>query len=231
MVNGMSVSKLRGIWSGAASVVRWPTGEGPAHGDGAGPARGRVPVVTRWRKRIFECRYPLCPSKTWTEQHPAIASRAVLTERARQWAFEQVGRHDRAVAPVAAGLGVAWNTIMIQVKIRGKPLVDDPPATRRGDGGRGRRNRVPPVLQHPPHAVRDRHRRSHPGPPGAPVGRRRRPLRHPCSPGGSAPETNASGRRSSPPRSIRSVATPPRSPRSYPKPSGSWTPSMLSNWL
>ena len=52
----------------------------------------------RWRKRIFECRYPLCPTKTWTEHHPAIASRAVLTERARQWAFEQVGRHDRAVA-------------------------------------------------------------------------------------------------------------------------------------
>src|SRR6478672_501321 len=82
------------------------------------PAAG-VPVVIRWRKRIFECRYALCPTKTWTEQHPAIASRAVLTDRARQWAFEQVGRHDRAVAPVAAVLGVAWNTIMCQVKLRG----------------------------------------------------------------------------------------------------------------
>ena len=94
------------------------------------PAAG-VPVAIRWRKRIYECRYALCPNKTWTELHPAIASRAVLTERARQWAFEQVGRHDRAVAPVAAGLGVAWNTIMSQVKLRGKPLVEDP---RRLDG-------------------------------------------------------------------------------------------------
>src|SRR6478736_2456546 len=94
------------------------------------PAAG-VPVVLKWRKRIFECRYALCPTKTWTEQHPAIASRAVLTDRARQWAFEQVGRHDRAVAPVAAVLGVAWNTIMCQVKLRGNPLVDDP---RRLDG-------------------------------------------------------------------------------------------------
>src|SRR6478752_2840043 len=94
------------------------------------PAAG-VPVVIRWRKRIFECRYALCPNKTWTEQHPAIASRAVLTDRARQWAFEQVGRHDRAVAPVAAVLGVAWNTIMCQVKLRGNPLVEDP---RRLDG-------------------------------------------------------------------------------------------------
>ncbi len=73
------------------------------------PAAG-VPVVIRWRKRIFECRYALCPNKTWTEQNPAIASRAVLTDRTRQWGFEQVGRHDRAVAPVAAELGVGWHT-------------------------------------------------------------------------------------------------------------------------
>ncbi|WP_395729245.1 ISL3 family transposase [Nakamurella sp.] len=89
------------------------------------PAAG-VPVVIRWRKRIFECRYALCPNKTWTELHPAIASRAVLTDRARQWGFEQVGRHDRAVAPVAAQLGVGWHTIMRQVTERGKPLIDDP---------------------------------------------------------------------------------------------------------
>jgi transposase len=50
------------------------------------PAAG-VPVVIRWRKRIFECRYALCFNKTWTEQEPAIASRAVLTDRARQWGF------------------------------------------------------------------------------------------------------------------------------------------------
>ena len=97
-------------------------------GDGAGPAR-------RWGagggNGIFECRYALCPNKTWTELHPAIASRAILTDRARQWGSEQVGRHDRAVAPVAAQLGVGWHTIMRQVTERGKPLVDDP---RRLDG-------------------------------------------------------------------------------------------------
>ena len=47
---------------------------------------GGTPVIIRWRKRVFECRYALCERKTWTEQHEAIASRAVLTERARQWA-------------------------------------------------------------------------------------------------------------------------------------------------
>ena len=68
----------------------------------------------------------MCPNKTWTEQHDAIAPRAVLTDRARQWAFEQVGHHDRAVCAVADQLGVAWHTIMTQVSERGKPLVDDP---------------------------------------------------------------------------------------------------------
>jgi hypothetical protein len=38
----------------------------------------------------------------------------VLTERALQRAFEQVGEHD-AVGQVAAGLGVAWWTAMEQV--------------------------------------------------------------------------------------------------------------------
>ena len=59
---------------------------------------GGMPVILRWRKRIFQCRYSLCENKTWTEQHAAVAPRAVLTERARQWAFEQVGFHDRAVS-------------------------------------------------------------------------------------------------------------------------------------
>ena len=71
-----------------------------------------VPVLIRWRKRIFGCRHVLCPNRSWTEQHDAIAQWAVLTERARQWAFEQVAHHDRAVAAVAADLGVSWHTIM-----------------------------------------------------------------------------------------------------------------------
>ena len=85
-----------------------------------------TPVLLRWRKRVFACRHPLCENNTWTEEHDAIAPRAVLTERARQWAFEQVGFHDRAVARVAAQLGVAWHTIMTQVIERGAPLIDDP---------------------------------------------------------------------------------------------------------
>jgi transposase len=71
------------------------------------PVGGR-PVVLCWWKRIWCCPHSRCSKKTWTETHPAIAPRAVLTERAQQWAFDQVGEHDASVAMTAAALGVAW---------------------------------------------------------------------------------------------------------------------------
>jgi transposase len=89
------------------------------------PLGGR-PVVLCWWKRVWSCPHPLCEVKTWTERHPAIAPRACLTERARQWAFEQVGGRDAAVSRIAAQLGVAWWTVMDQVIDRGTPLIEDP---------------------------------------------------------------------------------------------------------
>jgi transposase len=68
------------------------------------PIGGR-PVVICWVKRVWACPQPLCERRTWTEQHPAIAPRASLTERARNWAFEQVGSADAAVSRTAARLG------------------------------------------------------------------------------------------------------------------------------
>ncbi|NMN99342.1 transposase family protein [Nocardiaceae bacterium YC2-7] len=89
------------------------------------PIAGR-PVVLCWHKRIWCCPHALCPRKTWTEQHPAIAPRACLTERARAWAFEQVGTRDAAVSHVADLLGVGWTTVMRLVTTRGNPIIDDP---------------------------------------------------------------------------------------------------------
>src|SRR3954447_9843592 len=60
------------------------------------PVGGR-PVVICWVKRIWCCQQELCPVRTWTEEHKAIAPRAALTERARAWAFDQVARCDGAV--------------------------------------------------------------------------------------------------------------------------------------
>jgi transposase len=88
------------------------------------PIGGR-PVVLCWWKRVWCCPHPACEVRTWTERHPAIGPRAALTERARQWAFEQVGDHDAAVSAVAARLGVAWWTVMNQVIDRGMPAIGD----------------------------------------------------------------------------------------------------------
>ena len=89
------------------------------------PIGGR-PVVICWVKRVWCCRHARCPVKTWTETHSAIAPRAALTERARQWAFEQVGGHDMAVDRVARRLGVAWGTVWAQVVRRGTTLIKNP---------------------------------------------------------------------------------------------------------
>src|SRR2546423_11393554 len=43
------------------------------------------PVVLCWWKRVWCCPHRLCPKRTWTETHEAIAPRAALIERARPW--------------------------------------------------------------------------------------------------------------------------------------------------
>ena len=89
------------------------------------PIAGR-PSVLVWAKRLWRCQEPLCGQRTWSETHPAIRSRAVLTERARAWAMRRVGAHAETVASVARQLGVGWHTVMRAVREHGEPLVDDP---------------------------------------------------------------------------------------------------------
>lgn len=78
-----------------------------------------------WHKRMWCCPDAACPVKTWTEVHPAIAPRACLTERARAWAFGQVGQYDAAVSRVAHQLGVAWWIMNLTIE-HGAPIIDDP---------------------------------------------------------------------------------------------------------
>jgi hypothetical protein len=145
------------------------------------PIGGRSVVLCRW-KRVWCCPHPLCERRTWTERHPGIAPRASLTERARAWAFEQVGAADAAVSRTAAMLGVAWWTVMRQVIDRGTPQIDDPtrltpleqPVTAVGVDETAYLAREPDQV----HDVRDRDRRPHPGAAGAAARRRRGPLGH-----------------------------------------------------
>ncbi len=84
------------------------------------PARLRV-LKRRWR-----CPDPDCAAKTWTETHPGLPARAVMTHRAGFEAARQVGELARPVSQVADEFGVCWDTIMTAVVTHGTPLVDDP---------------------------------------------------------------------------------------------------------
>lgn len=88
------------------------------------PAGGR-PVRLVWSKRRWKCPEPDCEKGSWSETHPGIRPRAVLTERARRWALSQVGEKGRTVASVAADLGVGWHTVMDTVRELGEPLVEE----------------------------------------------------------------------------------------------------------
>ncbi len=89
-------------------------------------AFGGRPVALVWAKRVWRCEEPACRMRTWSETHPAIAPRAVLTERARVWACRTVGEDGQTVAAVARTLTVGWGAVMRAVRAYGQPLVDDP---------------------------------------------------------------------------------------------------------
>jgi len=82
------------------------------------------PVVLVWRKRIWHCPEPDCEVITWTEDADAIATRAVLTERARAEICRRVGRDGHSVAQVAREFGVGWHTAMAAVRDHGRPRID-----------------------------------------------------------------------------------------------------------
>jgi transposase len=84
------------------------------------------PVRLRVLKRRWRCVESDCEAKTWTEAHPALPPRAVMTHRAGFEAARQVGELARPVSRVADEFGVCWDTIMTAVITHGAPLVDDP---------------------------------------------------------------------------------------------------------
>lgn len=84
------------------------------------------PVRLRVLKRRWRCPEPDCEAKTWTEIHPGLPSRHVMTYRAGFEAARQVGELARPVSQIADEFGVCWDTVMAAVRFHGEPLVDDP---------------------------------------------------------------------------------------------------------
>lgn len=85
------------------------------------PCGGR-PAVVVWRKRLWRCGEPRCPRRTWSESHPGLPSRRVLTARAA----EEIARQLSSPVPVtavAARFGVAWATAWAAFAARAAPGV------------------------------------------------------------------------------------------------------------
>lgn len=84
------------------------------------------PVRLRVLKRRWRCPDRDCETKTWTEIHPGLPVRHVMTYRAGFETARQVGELARPVSQVADEFGVCWDTVMTAVRVHGTPLVDDP---------------------------------------------------------------------------------------------------------
>ncbi len=84
------------------------------------------PVRLRVLKRRWRCPERGYEAKTWTESHPGLVARHLMTRRAGFEAARQVGELARPVSRVADEFGVCWDTVMAAVVTHGTPLVEDP---------------------------------------------------------------------------------------------------------
>jgi transposase len=75
-----------------------------------------LPALLVWRKRIWRCAEPDCPTRTWSEEHELIGPRAVLTSRAVGWAVDALAHDDTTVSALARHLGVGWHTLWRAVR-------------------------------------------------------------------------------------------------------------------
>jgi transposase len=83
-----------------------------------------TPTVIVWTKRTWRCREELCSVGSWSETSNEIGVRASLTERARQEICRRVGEELDSVAAVAREFGVGWACAHEAVVDYGDALMD-----------------------------------------------------------------------------------------------------------
>lgn len=93
------------------------------------PAFG-VPVLVRWRKRVWRCPEPLCDRGTFSERHDFLAPRAKLTTRAVHWATDALADDDTTVSALARHLGVDWHTCWDAVEVEATRRLKNPARLR-----------------------------------------------------------------------------------------------------
>ena len=85
-----------------------------------------TPTVLRWRKRVWRCAEPACPTSTFSETHDLVAPRAKLTTRAIGWAVDALRHDDTTVAALARHLGVDWHTLWDAIRFTADQRVAAP---------------------------------------------------------------------------------------------------------
>lgn len=110
-------------------------GHGRREHRAADASRSSAPTTVVWRKRIWPCPDPECPTGTFAEVHKLIPPRAELTARPVRWPTDALGPHDTMVSALAATS--AWGA--------------HPPERRRGGS------------DHPHRPTRAAYRRAHLG--------------------------------------------------------------------
>jgi transposase len=87
---------------------------------------GHRQVRLSWRQRLWRCEEPLCPVRTWTEEHDLAPPRGRLTHRAVSWAADALAEDDTTVSALARRLGVDWHTLWASVRAEARRRAADP---------------------------------------------------------------------------------------------------------
>jgi transposase len=80
-------------------------------------------TLLQWRKRIWRCREPLCPTDTFSEVRDLAPPRALLTVRAVRWATDALAHDDTTVSALARHLGVDWHTAWSAIEVEARARV------------------------------------------------------------------------------------------------------------
>ncbi len=83
-------------------------------------------MLLRWRKRVWRCQEPVCPVRTFTENHPVAAPRARLTRLAVVWAADALAEDDTTVSALARRLHVDWHTLWDALQREAQRRAADP---------------------------------------------------------------------------------------------------------
>ena len=89
------------------------------------PCFGR-PVRLIWTKRLWRCPDEHCPRQVFSERHSLAGKRAILTNRAIDWAVDALEKYDTSVSALAHQLGVSWRALWKGIEVEARHRINKP---------------------------------------------------------------------------------------------------------